>query len=39
MPSPTPQDGFQSLLGQHKKVLYKIAGSYCRDPADRPDLA
>jgi RNA polymerase sigma-70 factor (ECF subfamily) len=33
-----PQDRFLILLDQHKKILYKVAGSYCRNPADRQDL-
>ena len=27
-----------SLLAEHRKILYKVAGSYCREPADREDL-
>ena len=30
---------FQKLLGDHKKILYKICNSYCRDREDRDDLA
>ena len=33
-----PQDRFLALLDEHKKILYKVAGSYCRNPADREDL-
>lgn len=36
---PEPQDRFQSLIEQHKKILYKICNSYCRNPDDREDLA
>jgi len=35
------QDRFLALLDEHKKILYKVAGSYCRndrDGADREDL-
>lgn len=38
MATTAPQDRFQALLDEHKKVLYKVAASYCRNPADRPDL-
>jgi RNA polymerase sigma-70 factor (ECF subfamily) len=38
MPRPTQQERFTALLDQHKKILYKVASSYCRNPADRPDL-
>ena len=38
MPHSTQQDRFLSLLDLHKKILYKVASSYCRNPADRPDL-
>ena len=33
------QERFQTLLEDHKKILYKICRSYCRNPADRDDLA
>lgn len=32
------QDRFLTLLDEHKKILYKVASSYCRSAADRPDL-
>lgn len=35
----TQQESFLALLDEHKKVLYKVASSYCRNPADRQDLA
>jgi RNA polymerase sigma factor (sigma-70 family) len=38
MPRPPQQDRFLSLLEEHKKILYKVAGAYCRNPADRQDL-
>jgi RNA polymerase sigma-70 factor (ECF subfamily) len=31
-------DAFLSLLEDHKGILVKIAGAYCANPADRPDL-
>jgi RNA polymerase sigma factor (sigma-70 family) len=34
----TRQDRFLTLLDEHKKILYKVASSYCRSAADRPDL-
>jgi RNA polymerase sigma-70 factor (ECF subfamily) len=34
-----PQDKFQTLVDQHKKILYKVCNSYCRNPDDRDDLA
>lgn len=33
------QERFLLLLEEHKKILYKVAGSYCRNPSDRQDLA
>ena len=38
MPTSTRQDRFLALLDGHKKSLFKIASSYCREPADREDL-
>lgn len=38
MSKPTRQDRFLILLDEHKKILYKVAGSYCRNPEDRQDL-
>ncbi|HEY2292666.1 MAG TPA: sigma-70 family RNA polymerase sigma factor [Thermoanaerobaculia bacterium] len=32
------QERFLTLLDEHKKILYKVAGSYCRNPEDRRDL-
>lgn len=32
------QDRFVLLLEQHKRILYKVASSYCRNVADRHDL-
>jgi RNA polymerase sigma factor (sigma-70 family) len=36
---PEAQDTFQTLVDRHKKILYKICNSYCRNPDDREDLA
>lgn len=38
MSTPTRQDRFLLLLEEQKKILYKVAISYCRNPADRQDL-
>ncbi|MBK9373956.1 MAG: RNA polymerase sigma factor [Holophagales bacterium] len=38
MTKPARQDGFLVLLDEHKKILYKIASSYCRNATDRQDL-
>ncbi len=32
------QDRFLALLEEHRKILYKVAGSYSRNQADRSDL-
>lgn len=32
------QERFLVLLDEHKKILYKVASSYCRNPEDRRDL-
>lgn len=31
-------DIFLSLVDEHKRILFKVAGTYSRDPADREDL-
>ena len=36
---PDAQDTFRTLVDRHKKILYKICNSYCRNPVDREDLA
>ena len=36
---PDAQETFQTLVDRHKKILYKICNSYCRNPVDREDLA
>jgi RNA polymerase sigma-70 factor (ECF subfamily) len=35
---PSEHDRFLSLIEEHKKILFKVAGSYCSNPADRQDL-
>ncbi len=39
MTSPALQAEFQALMEEHKKILYKICHSYCRDRDARDDLA
>lgn len=38
MPERSRQERFLPLLEEHKKILYKVASSYCRNDADRQDL-
>jgi len=41
-PDPQPnglQESFQTLVEEHKKILYKVCNSYCRDRDSRDDLA
>ena len=38
MTKPARQDRFLILLDEHKKILFKVASSYCRNRADRQDL-
>lgn len=38
MSKPAAQDRFVTLLEEHKRILYKVASAYCRNPADRQDL-
>jgi RNA polymerase sigma-70 factor (ECF subfamily) len=33
------QERFQTLVEEHKKILYKVSNSYCKNPGDRDDLA
>jgi RNA polymerase sigma factor (sigma-70 family) len=33
------QERFQTLVDEHKKIIYKICNSYCRNRDDRDDLA
>ena len=37
-PQRSRQEEFLSLLEEHRKILYKVASSYCRNPTDRQDL-
>ncbi len=39
MATPDLQETFQNLVQQHKKILYKVCNSYCRDRDSRDDLA
>src|SRR3984957_9946587 len=39
MTTPKHQDRFQALLDGHKRILYKVCHSYCRNRDDREDLA
>jgi RNA polymerase sigma-70 factor (ECF subfamily) len=39
MTTPALQEKFQTLLDGHKKILYKVCNSYCRNRDDREDLA
>ncbi len=34
-----PQEQFAALIEEHKKILYKVCNSYCRNRDDREDLA
>ena len=33
------QESFETLIDQHRKILYKVSSLYCRNPHDREDLA
>jgi RNA polymerase sigma factor (sigma-70 family) len=39
MTRPASQERFQTLVEEHKKILYKVCNSYCRNRDDREDLA
>lgn len=39
MAIPGLQERFQTVVDQHKKILYKVCNSYCRNRDDRDDLA
>jgi RNA polymerase sigma factor (sigma-70 family) len=39
MATPELQQRFQTVVDQHKKILYKVCNSYCRSRDDRDDLA
>jgi len=34
----SPQDRFQELLERHRRIILKVASTYCRDAEDRRDL-
>jgi len=38
MPTREPQRRFALLLHKHRKVVFKVAGLYSRNAADRDDL-
>jgi RNA polymerase sigma-70 factor (ECF subfamily) len=38
MPPKNQQDRFVALIDEHRKILFKIAGSYARNATDREDL-
>jgi RNA polymerase sigma-70 factor (ECF subfamily) len=38
MTTPEHQARFQALLDEHKRILYKVCRSYCRNREDREDL-
>jgi RNA polymerase sigma factor (sigma-70 family) len=35
----TSRDRFQALLGEHEKIVFKVASMYCRNAEDQRDLA
>src|SRR5580700_6719791 len=39
MTTPDLQETFQNLVEEHKKILYKVCNSYCKDRDSRDDLA
>ena len=39
MTTPELQERFQPLVEKHRKILYKVCNSYCRDRDARDDLA
>jgi RNA polymerase sigma factor (sigma-70 family) len=39
MITPELQERFQTRVDEHKKILYKVCNSYCRNRDDRDDLA
>ena len=39
MTTPELQERFQTVVDQHKKILYKVCNSYCRNRDYREDLA
>ncbi len=39
MSSQTPDEKFIKILGDHKKIVFKVCNVYCRNTEDRKDLA
>jgi len=39
MPAADRSEAFRELLERHRKIVFKVASTYCRDPHDRADLA
>ncbi len=39
MSSDSPQDRFEALLEQHRKIVFKVSALYCAHAEDRRDLA
>ncbi len=39
MTTPKNQQRFQTLVDEHKKILYKVCNTYCSNRDDREDLA
>jgi RNA polymerase sigma-70 factor (ECF subfamily) len=39
MTMPAIEERFQARMEEHKKILYKVCNSYCRNRDDREDLA
>ena len=39
MTPPAPHERFQALVDEHRKILYKVCNSYCRNQDDRENLA
>jgi RNA polymerase sigma factor (sigma-70 family) len=39
MTTPGFEERFQALVDEHRKILYKVCNSYCRNRDDREDLA
>jgi RNA polymerase sigma factor (sigma-70 family) len=39
MSTATPNNGFLSLIEEHKRIIFKICHAYCRDKSEHDDLA
>jgi len=39
MTTPARQEEFQSLIDEHRKIVYKVCHTYCKDAGARDDLA